>query len=83
MKTACSGSRALAGILGVLLSLVAMAACATDRPATIRLATTTSTENSGLLEDLLPQFTRATGYPVHVIAVGTGKALRMGRDGGR
>ncbi|MGB5651257.1 MAG: substrate-binding domain-containing protein, partial [Sedimenticolaceae bacterium] len=48
---------------------------------TIRLATTTSTENSGLLNDLLPRFKEATGYEVHVIAVGTGKALRMGRDG--
>lgn len=47
----------------------------------IRLATTTSTENSGLLGFLLPRFTAQTGYRVHVIAVGTGKALRMGRDG--
>ncbi|MCU7922072.1 MAG: substrate-binding domain-containing protein [Candidatus Thiodiazotropha sp. (ex Dulcina madagascariensis)] len=48
---------------------------------TIRLATTTSTDNAGLLAELLPPFTASTGYPVHVIAVGTGKALRMGRDG--
>ena len=48
---------------------------------TIRLATTTSTENSGLLKYLLPRFTQVTGYDVHVIAVGTGKALRMGQDG--
>ena len=47
----------------------------------IRMATTTSTENSGLLTYLLPRFTQATGYKVHVIAVGTGKALRMGEDG--
>ncbi len=47
----------------------------------IRLATTTSTENSGLLHYLLPEFERSTGYKVHVIAVGTGKALRMGKDG--
>ena len=47
----------------------------------IRMATTTSTENSGLLRFLLPRFTQDTGYEVHVIAVGTGKALRMGRDG--
>lgn len=47
----------------------------------IRLATTTSTENSGLLAELLPAFSKDTGYEVHVIAVGTGKALRMGRDG--
>jgi tungstate transport system substrate-binding protein len=47
----------------------------------IRLATTTSTDNSGLLNHLLPAFTADSGYEVHVIAVGTGKALRMGRDG--
>jgi len=47
----------------------------------IRLATTTSTDNSGLLSSLLPAFENKTGYRVHVIAVGTGKALRMGRDG--
>ena len=47
----------------------------------IRMATTTSTENSGLLSYLLPEFTKDTGYKVHVIAVGTGKALRLGRDG--
>ena len=47
----------------------------------IRLATTTSTDNSGLLSHLLPTFEAESGYRVHVIAVGTGKALRMGRDG--
>ena len=47
----------------------------------IRLATTTSTDNSGLLAELLPKFTQDTGYQVHVIEVGTGKALRLGRDG--
>ena len=48
---------------------------------TLRLATTTSTENSGLLAAILPDFEQKTGIGVHVIAVGTGKALRMGRDG--
>ena len=47
----------------------------------LRLATTTSTENSGLLADLAPRFTRATGIPVDVIAVGTGQALELGRRG--
>ncbi len=47
----------------------------------VKLATTTSTENSGLLNALLPEFEKDTGYKVHTIAVGTGKALRMGRDG--
>jgi len=52
-----------------------------DNQTVIRLATTTSTENSGLLGYLLPHFERASGIETHVIAVGTGKALRMGKDG--
>jgi len=71
---------------GILIKLLFFALSFTvladfDRARTLRLATTTSTENSGLLDDLLPRFKAATGYEVHVIAVGTGKALRMGRDG--
>ncbi|MGB0721510.1 MAG: substrate-binding domain-containing protein [Gammaproteobacteria bacterium] len=65
-------------LLGSLL-FGAPASQADSQP--IRLATTTSTENSGLLDHLLPAFSKATGHDVHVIAVGTGKALRMGRDG--
>ena len=64
-----------------LASLVASPAYAAEPDNVIRLATTTSTENSGLLGELLPIFEQASGYKVHVIAVGTGKALRMGRDG--
>ena len=48
---------------------------------TVTLASTTSTENSGLIAHLLPQFTRATGIDVRVIAVGTGQALRIARNG--
>ena len=47
----------------------------------LRMATTTSTDNSGLLKVLLPAFQQASGYEVQVIAVGTGKALRMGEAG--
>lgn len=47
----------------------------------IRVATTTSTENSGLLKYLTPKFEAKTGYKLHFIAAGTGKALQMGRDG--
>lgn len=47
----------------------------------VRLATTTSTDNSGLLEHLLPAFEAETDYQVRVIAVGTGKALKMGERG--
>ncbi|MCH8192079.1 MAG: substrate-binding domain-containing protein, partial [Chloroflexi bacterium] len=48
---------------------------------TITLASTTSTENSGLFAHLLPRFTLATGIEVRVIAVGTGQALRIARNG--
>lgn len=47
----------------------------------IILATTTSTQDSGLLDELVPIFEQQTGYTVQVIAVGTGQALKMGEDG--
>lgn len=48
---------------------------------TLRLATTTSLENSGLLDILLGSFEKKYGVRVHTIAVGTGKALKMGENG--
>jgi tungstate transport system substrate-binding protein len=48
---------------------------------TIVLATTTSVRDSGLMDYVLPMFEEETGYKVDLIAVGTGKALQMGRDG--
>lgn len=59
---------------------VALAACA-DRPATpgrLDVATTTSVQNSGLLEALLPHFTDST---VRVHAAGSGRTLEMPKDG--
>lgn len=47
----------------------------------IKLATTTSTENSGLLGYILPLFEAKTGYKVDVVAVGTGAALKLGENG--
>jgi tungstate transport system substrate-binding protein len=47
----------------------------------VRLATTTSTYHSGLLDYLLPSFTLDTGYQIDVIAAGTGKSLKMGQNG--
>lgn len=73
-------------ILSVLL-LLALAACggaAEEEAQTGRallLATTTSTEDSGLLNFILPDFTAQTGATVEVVAVGTGQALQIGRDG--
>jgi len=45
------------------------------------LATTTSTQDSGLLDVLIPVFEKKTGYKVKTIAVGTGQALAMGEKG--
>ncbi|MEZ4869887.1 MAG: substrate-binding domain-containing protein [Caldilineaceae bacterium] len=45
------------------------------------LATTTSTQDSGLLDVILPEFTAETGVTVDVVAVGTGQALKLGEDG--
>jgi len=47
----------------------------------ITIASTTSTEQSGLLGYLLPAFTQKTGIDVYVVAVGTGQALKIGEDG--
>lgn len=83
------------GILVALLSillLVTLAGCAQkespapadNQPAetkVLKLATTTSTEDTGLLDYLLPEFTKDTGYEVQVIAVGTGQAIEMGEAG--
>ena len=45
------------------------------------LATTTSTQDSGLLDVLVPAFEQATGYVVKTVAVGSGQAIKMGQDG--
>jgi tungstate transport system substrate-binding protein len=45
------------------------------------LATTTSTQDSGLLDVLVPMFEQQTGYVVKTVAVGTGAALKMGQEG--
>lgn len=66
--------------LGLILNVIS-ATGTVAQTNILRMATTTSTENSGLLKTILPVFEQASGYEVHVIAVGTGKALRMGRDG--
>jgi tungstate transport system substrate-binding protein len=61
--------------------LVAIAAgCAGDAPQ-LRLATTTSVENSGLLAAILPSFRQETGIDVQVLAVGSGRALQLLRRG--
>lgn len=68
--------RVLSAILVVLL--LSSAALAEER---LRLATTTSTESSGLLKELLAPFEQKNNCRVDVIAVGTGKALKLGETG--
>jgi len=52
-----------------------------NAPSVLRLSTTTSTENSGLLKVLLPVFEQVSGLKVQVISVGTGKALELAKNG--
>lgn len=52
-----------------------------SKPQNIILSTTTSTQDSGLLDYLLPKFTEETGIEVKTVAVGTGKAIEMGENG--
>lgn len=66
--------------VALLLLALATAACA-DTPETLRLATTTSTYDSGLLDAILPQFEERSGAVVEVVAVGTGQALALGEAG--
>jgi tungstate transport system substrate-binding protein len=64
-----------------LLGLLLAAATPALAQQAIRLSTTTSTENSGLLQYLLPKFEAKTNSKVKVISVGTGKALELAKNG--
>ena len=77
MKT--TRRRLAAVLLGVAAGLGLGAAHAQER--FITMASTTSTEQSGLFPHLLPAFKKASGIDVRVVAVGTGQALDIGRRG--
>lgn len=71
-------------IIGVLIAAGLMVACSApweDEAETLRLATTTSTDDSGLLDAILPDFEAQYDATVDVIAVGTGQALELGERG--
>jgi tungstate transport system substrate-binding protein len=65
--------------IAMLLMALAIPAAAAERFITV--ASTTSTENSGLFGFILPQFQRATGIEVRVVAVGTGQAIKNAERG--
>jgi len=82
--------KSLALILVLLFAFTSLAGCAakkapeTTQPAAekiLKMATTTSTQDSGLLEVLVPEFKKDTGYTLNVIAVGSGQAMEMGAKG--
>jgi len=68
-------------VLGAALCSLAAVTTAWSQDKTIVMASTTSTEQSGLFGHLLPLFKEATGIDVRVVAVGTGQALDTGRRG--
>ena len=77
-------ARVIALAAGLLVGLALMgvvATCGDGAPDDLLLATTTSVNDSGLLDDLVPVFEGETGINVKVIAVGTGAALRMAELG--
>lgn len=65
----------------VCFSLMCLASVVIAGSETIKMSTTTSTENSGLLDVLLPEFTKDTGIVIKVFPKGTGAAIRDGVDG--
>jgi len=71
-------SRILLVVLALVMAL-SLASCGKKAP--VIMATTTSTDNTGLLDYLAPIFQEDTGYELQWTAVGTGAALQLGMDG--
>jgi len=69
------------GLLALAVVLLVFSILMVSAEIRVRCASTTSTQNSGLLDYILPIFERKTGIKVDVIAVGTGAALEIGRRG--
>lgn len=68
-------------VAALVLGVLAIASAALGEPRSIIVASTTSTQNSGLFAWLLPQFTAETGIDVQVVAIGTGQAIRIATNG--
>lgn len=73
--------RVLQIVLITLLALSFIACKQSPKNADLILATTTSTQDSGLLDEMIPVFEKDTGYKVKVVAVGSGAAIQMGQEG--
>jgi tungstate transport system substrate-binding protein len=82
MRSKTKASRLIARLTTAFaLGALAIVGAAWGEARSITVASTTSTQNSGLFEWLLPQFTAATGIEVQVVAVGTGQAIRIATNG--
>ncbi len=68
-------------IVSLLILSLGVVACGSSASKTLRLATTTSTADSGLLDVLLPAFEKKHDIKVEYVAVGTGQAVELGRRG--
>ena len=68
-------------VVALVIVLVALPTMSSGQEKILKMSTTTSTENSGLLNVLLPEFTKETGIQVKVFAKGTGASIRDGMDG--
>ena len=79
LRTALSKFRSFRALVVLMIGLYAMVSIA--QTGSMVMASTTSTEQSGLFPYLLPEFKKATGVDVKVVAVGTGQAIDMGRRG--
>ena len=73
----------MGNIFKVMITVVALSWLGSPAAAETRLrcASTTSTENSGLFQYILPKFQAKTGLQVDVVAVGTGAAIEIGKRG--
>lgn len=58
-----------------------LSACASSNPEVLRVATTTSTYDSGLLDAIIPEFEQEYAVEVEIVAVGTGQAIALGERG--
>ncbi len=74
-------SRFLSMLAALTLLTISSPLLAVQQSKTIILATTTSTQDSGLLDVLVPQFEKESGYQVKTISVGSGQAMKMGEKG--
>jgi tungstate transport system substrate-binding protein len=66
--------------IGAALCVILGASVVFGNMPMLRMATTTSTDNTGLLDYLVPEFTKDTGIELQWVSVGTGKALELGRN---